>query len=190
MSPEQLRGEEFDARSDLFSFGLVLYEMVTGRSAFAGATSAIVSAAILHDSRPLPRAVRPELPERLEDTILKALEKDRAPRCRWRRSYARFRAICAHVQRWWTPTHPRRSGPAALRRTPAAHVRSSCRGIVRCADRGGAGDAPSPQRSLTPFCSWAPPSASWRWYRSRVGCRWVGGSPCRWFSLQDAESFV
>jgi serine/threonine protein kinase len=81
MSPEQLRGEDLDARSDLFSLGLVLYEMVTGRPAFTGTTPAVVSAGILHDSPPPPRTLRPDLPERLEDTILKALEKDRTLRC-------------------------------------------------------------------------------------------------------------
>src|SRR5262245_39619697 len=81
MSPEQLRNDDLDARSDLFSLGLVLYEMVTGRPAFTGATQAVVSAAILHDSPAPPRTLRPDLPERLEDTILKALEKDRALRC-------------------------------------------------------------------------------------------------------------
>jgi eukaryotic-like serine/threonine-protein kinase len=50
MSPEQLRGEEIDARSDLFSLGLVLYGLATGRPAFAGATPAMVSAAILHEA--------------------------------------------------------------------------------------------------------------------------------------------
>jgi serine/threonine protein kinase/tetratricopeptide (TPR) repeat protein len=77
MSPEQLRAEIIDARSDLFSFGLVLYEMATGRPAFTGPTSAVISAAILHQAPPAPRTVRPDLPEPLEDLILKALEKDR-----------------------------------------------------------------------------------------------------------------
>ena len=81
MSPEQLRGDELDARSDLFSLGLVLYEMVTGRPAFTGATPAVISAGILHGSPPPPRTLRPDLPERLEDTILKAIEKDRTLRC-------------------------------------------------------------------------------------------------------------
>jgi tetratricopeptide (TPR) repeat protein len=77
MSPEQLRGEALDERTDLFSLGLVLYEMATGRAAFAGATSAVISAAILHSAPLTPRAVRPDVPAGLEDVILKAIEKDR-----------------------------------------------------------------------------------------------------------------
>jgi tetratricopeptide (TPR) repeat protein/predicted Ser/Thr protein kinase len=77
MSPEQLRGEELDARTDIFSLGLVLYELATGRHAFAGATSAMIVAAILHESPPPPRALRPDLPESLEAILLKTLEKDR-----------------------------------------------------------------------------------------------------------------
>jgi serine/threonine protein kinase len=80
MSPEQLRGEQIDARSDLFSFGLVLYEMAAGRPAFTGATSAVISAAILHQAPAPPRTTRPDLPEPLERVILKALEKDRTLR--------------------------------------------------------------------------------------------------------------
>jgi serine/threonine protein kinase len=80
MSPEQLRGEELDARTDLVSLGLVLYEMAAGRPAFAGATSAVISAAILHDQPPAPSRVRPAVPARLDDAILKAIDKDRGLR--------------------------------------------------------------------------------------------------------------
>jgi serine/threonine protein kinase/Tol biopolymer transport system component len=77
MSPEQLRGETLDARTDLFSLGLVLYEMATGRPAFTGATSAVIAGAILHDDPAPPRQIRGDMPQRLDDLILKTLEKDR-----------------------------------------------------------------------------------------------------------------
>ena len=77
MSPEQVRGEDLDSRTDLFSFGLVLYEMATGRSAFPGNTSGIITDGILNRA-PVPLArLNPELPPKLEEIIGKALEKDR-----------------------------------------------------------------------------------------------------------------
>ena len=77
MSPEQARGEELDARTDLFSLGAVLYEMTTGRMAFPGNTAAIVLEAILNRA-PVPVVrLKPELPPKLEEIINKALEKDR-----------------------------------------------------------------------------------------------------------------
>jgi serine/threonine protein kinase/Tol biopolymer transport system component len=77
MSPEQARGEELDARTDLFSFGAVLYEMTTGRMAFPGKTGAIVQEAILNRA-PIPVArLRPELPPKIEEVINKALEKNK-----------------------------------------------------------------------------------------------------------------
>jgi len=77
MSPEQLRGEALDARTDLFSLGLILYEMATGRPAFTGATSAVITGAILHADPVAPRQIRHDLPLQLDALILKALEKDR-----------------------------------------------------------------------------------------------------------------
>ena len=80
MSPEQARGEELDARTDLFSFGAVLYEMATGRVAFSGPTSAVIFHAILERTPPNPSGVNPKLPSRFDELVSKALEKDRALR--------------------------------------------------------------------------------------------------------------
>jgi len=80
MSPEQARGEELDARTDLFSFGAVLYEMATGRVAFSGSTSAVIFHSILERTPPNPSTLNSNLPPRFDEIVSKALEKDRALR--------------------------------------------------------------------------------------------------------------
>src|SRR5277367_6533694 len=77
MSPEQVRADELDPRTDLFAFGSVLYEMSTGGLAFPGSSTGVISEAILNRTPPSPSGVNPTIPPKLEEVIFKALEKER-----------------------------------------------------------------------------------------------------------------
>jgi Tol biopolymer transport system component len=81
MSPEQARGEVLDSRTDLFSFGVVLYEMVTGKEAFGGSTTAVIFNAILERTPQAVTDLNPALPAKLDEIVQKTLERDRDLRC-------------------------------------------------------------------------------------------------------------
>jgi serine/threonine protein kinase len=123
MSPEQARGEELDVRTDLFSFGAVLYEIATGRMAFPGKTTAIVLEAILNRRATALVRVNPDPPPELEHIIAKALEKDRKLR------YQSAADIRTDLQRLKRDTASGRIAPAtagfASRGAPSTEVPSS-----------------------------------------------------------------
>ena len=141
MSPEQARGKDLDTRTDLFSFGSVLYEMATGAIPFRGETSALIFNEILERDPIPPLRLNPSLPPKLEDIIARTLEKDRNLR------YQHASDIRAELQRLKRDNETRRPGAATSGMMPASHDDSLPAARVASAVSSSSATAVSPASS-------------------------------------------
>jgi tetratricopeptide (TPR) repeat protein len=124
MSPEQARGEEIDVRSDLFSFGIVLYQVATGRRPFQKTTAVATVDAILHHTPDAPRSLNPDLPDELDALICKALEKD--PGARYQGASEMLAELkllqSGNTPEWHSGPRPTKSNSTSLLRIPWARI--------------------------------------------------------------------
>jgi serine/threonine protein kinase len=121
MSPEQVRAEELDARTDLFAFGSVMYERATGEMTFSGSSSGVIFEAILNRMPALASSLNPAIPEKLSDLILKSLEKERDMRYQ---TAAELRGDLKRIKRGLESSRIRAASGSGIAAMSAARVPS------------------------------------------------------------------